>query len=467
MTLPLTTRRLLLGAAALLIGALYLSQLSGTGLVSKDEPRYADIGRAMARSGDPVTPRLRNEPWFEKPPLLYWLIAAGFLAGLGPELAPRLPVALLSLGFLIFYWLRVRKLFDVRTAAFATGMLATSAGWVALSGIAVTDVPMAVFFSAAVLIAMDESTRRNLTLCAASLGLAVLAKSLVPLVLFAPVLLLDYRRLTQWLRPAPVAVFLAVALPWHIVCYLRNGHEFLSILFVQQQFGRFATTERQHGQPWWFYLPVLLLVLYPWFPLLAAAARNARDRSLRIPAAVLVFGFVFFSASLNKLPTYLTPLLPSACILMGAALAKSPRPERWMVLPAALLGLAPAAVRALPDALARGIHTAIISPTQIAAGFTLMALIGAAIALLARDKAPAIAFALTAAALIALKTASFPALDRAASARPVWLAEHPTCIAGADRSMVYGLQYYASRSLPPCVNPGPSKLDPHPVRVVR
>ena len=62
-------------AGIALLCALYLSNLSAMGLVSTDEPRYADIGRAMARTGDWVTPRLWGHPCFEKPALLYWMIA--------------------------------------------------------------------------------------------------------------------------------------------------------------------------------------------------------------------------------------------------------------------------------------------------------------------------------------------------------------------------------------------------------
>jgi 4-amino-4-deoxy-L-arabinose transferase-like glycosyltransferase len=313
-----------------------------------------------------------------------------------------------------------------------------------------------VFFTSALLLA---SGNRRPALAAASLGLAVLAKSLVPLVLFLPVLAREWRRL---LRPGPIFVFLAVTLPWHVLCYLRNGKDFLWILFIQQQFGRFATAERQHGQPWWFYLPVLLLVLFPWFPLLALIPGSWRDRRLRIPVAVLLFGFIFFSASLNKLPTYLTPLVPVACIVMGAALARAAKPERWIVLPVALLGLAPAAARALPVAMASGIRAATFSWLGIATGLALMALAGAVLATIAKGKAPVAAFALTACAFFWLKAASFPALDRAASARPLWLAERPSCIGNADRGLVYGLQYYAAKALPAC-----ESLDQDPVRVVR
>ena len=57
---------------------LYFFGLTRTGLLGPDEPRYAAIGRAMARSGDWITPRLWGPPWFEKPALLYWMTAAAF-----------------------------------------------------------------------------------------------------------------------------------------------------------------------------------------------------------------------------------------------------------------------------------------------------------------------------------------------------------------------------------------------------
>ncbi len=430
------------------------------GLISTDEPRYADIGRAMARTGDLITPRLWGQPWFEKPPLLYWLIAAGFRLGFGPELAPRLPVALLSVAFLAFFWLRLRRLWDERVASFSTAILATAAGWVALSGIAVTDIPLAVFFSAAVLLAIDEAPHR--TGAAAALGLAVLAKSLVGPVLFLPVLALDFRNLREWLRPKPVLAFLGIALPWYVLCYARNGGQFLWVLFVQQQFGRFISSERQHEQPWWFYIPAMLLALYPWFPLLTIVGPVWRDRRIRLLMAVVAFGFLFFSASRNKLPGYVLPLVPSACVLMGVGLARCERPARAVILPVALMGVVPVALRALPAAMATGLHTAPIAPSDLAIGCAVAGIIGATSALVLRERGTPAAFILTAAAFLWLKVNAFPALDEAATARVLWNLHRPQCVDTSERSLAYGLNYYAGRDLPRC-----AVLDPHPTRVVR
>ena len=78
------------------MAVVYLINLGGSGFLGPDEPRYASIGREMARSSDWITPQLWGQPWFEKPALLYWMTGAAFRIGLGPDLAQRLPVAMMS-----------------------------------------------------------------------------------------------------------------------------------------------------------------------------------------------------------------------------------------------------------------------------------------------------------------------------------------------------------------------------------
>ena len=63
-------------------------------------------------------------------------------------------VALLGVAFLGFFWWRVRIGFGERVAGFASAILATSAGWLTYSHIAVTDLPMAALFSAALLLSL-------------------------------------------------------------------------------------------------------------------------------------------------------------------------------------------------------------------------------------------------------------------------------------------------------------------------
>jgi 4-amino-4-deoxy-L-arabinose transferase-like glycosyltransferase len=462
LTLVAIFRRLGTLLAVCLLCALYLANLTGMGMVGPDEPRYADVGRGMAQSGDFVTPRLWGQPWFEKPALLYWMTAAGFRLGLGPDLAPRLPLAVLSVLFLGFFWWRLKIEWDHRAASYATAMLATSAGWLTYSHVAVTDVPMAAFFSAAVLLSLRwvaRGQREGLMAAAACLGLATMAKGLVPDVLFLPVLAIPWRRIRDWLRLGPILAFSLCALPWYILCTVRNGSAFLRVFFLEQQFSRFGSTALQHVQPWWFYLPVLLVLLYPWFPLLAFPTvvlpdGTRRDPRIRVLAAVLVFGFVFFSISVNKLYGYLIPLLPIAFSLLGIGLSRARRAAIMVIAPATLLGALPLISGIAPHVLAHGLRSVPLPWAKILLWVIAAGIAGGVLATLAPGKAFGMAAGLAGIGFLWFQFATFPGFDSFASARPLWqkelLTDHPQCAPAVSRNMLYGLYYYSGRQISPC-----------------
>jgi len=444
-----------------LLAILYFSGLSTAGLLGPDEPRYASIGREMARSGDWITPRLWGAPWFEKPALLYWMTGAAFKLGLSEDLAPRVPVALVSVAFLIFFqWILSRE-FGARAAWSSTIILGTSAAWLGYSFIGATDLPMAAAFSAAMLLSLswlETGDRRRLPLAAALLGVAVLAKGLVPLVLTLPLLWCGRRRWLDLLRPTVASAFLIVAAPWYLLCYIGNGAIFPRTFFWQQHFERFATESLAHGQPFWFYGPVLLAVLLPWTPLLLLLVRRSLygDARRRFLLIWFLFVLVFFSLSKNKLPGYLLPLAPAAAILMGTALAESTR-ARW-ALPAVSLCLIaiPAAIPVLPQALAGGIsraslpmvHWTWLLPVALAIGVWWLERVRGSTAALAAIAAAAIV------SVMALKVIALPAVDRWYSARPLWQEiagrRDNVCVDTMHRSWRYGLNYYSVTPLPDC-----------------
>jgi 4-amino-4-deoxy-L-arabinose transferase-like glycosyltransferase len=452
--LPIPPRRraAIAAAAFAALCVVYLYGLARTGLIGPDEPRYAAIGRHMAASGDWLMPVLWGKPWFEKPPLLYWMTAVGFRCGLGPDLAPRVPVALISLGFVWFFWTRLRRPFGEQAAAIAALMLAASGGWLAFSRVAVPDLPLAAIFSAAMLLLMTAEGCLAFAVAGALLGLAVLAKALVPLVLVLPAL---WFRRRQWPRLAlALSVAFAVAIPWYAAMYARAGRAFLDELFLRQQFARFFTPERQHVQPFWFYVPVLLLAMLPWTPALALLNRRILgERYVPFLAAWAIWGLVFFSAATNKLPGYVLPLLPPLCVLAGVALDRAPR-SIWVIPTCGfLLALFGAAEAMLPAALSSGIrHAGFVLPF---AGFVpaAAAMMGGAFLDRAgrrRAAVAAIAAVVLGMAVVAIDR-TLPMVDTSASARPSWNFLHPKCIpTGVDRAMEYGLNYYADSELPAC-----------------
>jgi 4-amino-4-deoxy-L-arabinose transferase-like glycosyltransferase len=206
-------------------------------------------------------------------------------------------------------------------------------------------------------------------------------------------------------------------------------------------------------------------LLYPWFPLLVVLPANIRqDPRVRTLAAVVVFGFVFFSASVNKLPGYLLPLMPAAFALLGLGLSRARRQAAIVIAPIVLLGALPLISRIAPLVLTPHVSGIGGFDVDIQAGLWLI-VAGVAGCILARfvpGQAFGTAAALAGVGFLWFQFVTFPEFDALASARPLWLADHPQCAPAASRDMLYGLYYYSGRQISAC-----PVLDPSGTRVVR
>ena len=60
----------------------------------RDEPRYAEAAREMVASGDYVLPRFHGEVRYDKPPLIYWVMAAAYRVTGPNAFGTRLPSAI-------------------------------------------------------------------------------------------------------------------------------------------------------------------------------------------------------------------------------------------------------------------------------------------------------------------------------------------------------------------------------------
>ena len=344
MPIPSKARATLIALAyAFVVYHCFFTGLSAFGLVGPDEPRYASIAREMARSGDWVTPRLNGEPWFEKPPLYYWSAATGFLIFKNPEVAARAPSGVFALLAVLGVFVLARRFYSPAVAATVAWMLPAAAGMTGFARAAATDMPFAACLAltmvGAAFLLLDEQPVHRLAWTAAfgaALGLAVLAKGPAAILLTGGSVALwaiaggNIRRSFRLFHPIALAAFFVVALPWYLLCALRNP-EFLRIFFLEHNVERFLTNRFQHQQPFWFFVPVLLLAVFPWTLLLVPAASDAwralRSSEWRSSPAVffaawVVFPFVFFSASQSKLPGYILPAVAPLVLLIALAWEK-------------------------------------------------------------------------------------------------------------------------------------------------
>jgi 4-amino-4-deoxy-L-arabinose transferase-like glycosyltransferase len=330
---------------ALVLAVWFGYELGGRALWSPDEGRYAEIPREMVASGDYLTPRLNGVKYFEKPPLVYWLVA-GAIKTLGlNEWAVRLWPALFALlGCLALYYVG-RELYGRRVGLYAAGVLALSPLYDFMGGILTLDMPLAAELTAAlgmflVGIRAPPGMRRRLVLYGfyACVAAAVLTKGLVGAVIPAMAIgawilvLGEWRLLREIYLPSGLLIFFSIAAPWHVLVWQANP-EFGQFYFIHEHLERYLTTAHQRYQPVWFFIPILLVGMYPWTAFLPYALRDGmrdlwRDRKRHGDTWFLLLWaglpFVFFSLSSSKLIPYVLPVFPPLALLLGRWLA-----QRW------------------------------------------------------------------------------------------------------------------------------------------
>jgi len=363
----------------------YFHNLGAIGFVGPDEPRYAWIARDMVETGDWVTPRLYGKPWFEKPVLYYWGAALSFRLFGVSEAAARFPSALAALfATLSIAWLGWRTC-GAETARWLLLLLPTTVGMIGFSHAAAPDMPFAAMLTLAMVFAarlLGLVPRSSTSFTSSTsfisfffgffLGLAVLAKGPAAIILAGGNILLWAAFTKRWrdtlrcLHPIAIASFCLTALPWYILCAHRNP-DFFRVFIIEHNFKRYLTPEFQHIQPFWFYVPVTLVAIFPWTILLIPVARKFfEEDKRRTPEFALelflvcspAFALFFFSISKSKLPGYILPAIPPLVLLLteylAAAIRNNSKSQRWVILALAVclavMGFAfPAASQRLPS----------------------------------------------------------------------------------------------------------------------
>jgi len=130
-----------------------------------------------------------------------------------------------------------------------------------------------------------------------------------------------------WLRG--LALFCALVLPWFV---LGQGKypELFNYLIIGQHFARYTGQSFNNQWPFWFYLAVLPLLLFPWSLLLVSWIRTSTWRSLalhdrqapssRWPSLLWIWLFVillFFSLPKSKIVGYIFVVLPPTAAILA------------------------------------------------------------------------------------------------------------------------------------------------------
>ncbi|OGI20134.1 MAG: hypothetical protein A3B68_00895 [Candidatus Melainabacteria bacterium RIFCSPHIGHO2_02_FULL_34_12] len=332
---------------------LYFFRLGSVGLIDVDEPRYAEAGREMLKSGNWIVPYFNYVVRFDKPIFFYWLEAISMkIFGIN-EFSARFPSmlsAFISLGFLFYF---VKRFYGEMIALISVLILMSSFEFVALSRFSVTDMTLATFISSSIICfflgyeALSASHRffkiqilqlsYFYILAFIFLALAVLTKGPVAVILVGLVMIpffcwigkseYFYKSYSFWIG---FVIFWILVLPWYIAVHTATGGEFTKLFFGMHNFSRYTSVVSGHRGSIFYFIPVILIGFLPWTFFLFQAIKSVLNKGLRslldspkeqIPWFCLwwfVIIFIFYSISKTKLLTYVLPLFLPLSVIVAA-----------------------------------------------------------------------------------------------------------------------------------------------------
>ena len=343
------------GRGALFASLALLAILAFVGITTRpltpiDETRYVSAAWEMWLRGDFLVPFKNGEPYSHKPPFMFWMFHAGWAIFGVNDWWPRLVLPLFSAGALLLTFLLARRLWPQHAGlgGQASLILASSLLWIVFSTSVMFDVMLAFWVLVGMhgVLSATEGKRRGFVLLGIAIGLGVLTKGPVILLNLLPVTVLALwwnpgLKWSRWFAGVVGAVLLgaAIALMWAIPAGMAGGEAYRNAIFWGQTADRMVESFA-HRRPFWWYLPLLPLMLFPWFvwpglwKALAHHRKTGLDRGMRFCLAWMLPVFVAFSFISGKQPHYLVPLFPAFALLTARVLAD--RPGTRVGLPALL-----------------------------------------------------------------------------------------------------------------------------------
>ncbi|MGF1588171.1 MAG: ArnT family glycosyltransferase [Pleurocapsa sp.] len=326
---------------SLLVAAvvLYTSGIGNLPLRDWDEGIVAGVARNIGR-GSPgshtwLYPTINfGDPYWNKPPLIHWLIALAYrLFGIS-EWSTRVVPAILSAFAVPLLYLIGREIFpSCSTAVFSALVYLTLLPVARHSRIAMLDGAIACWFCLAVWCLLRGRKHRPWLLGAGlAIGLVCLTKGIMMGVLLGGMIIIfvawDSPKLLTSLYLWSGFIFGVIpAITWYGLQYLHYGAEFLGTNLGTQTFNRiWKPVSSVSGSPWYYLLEIAKYSL-PWLIFLPYGFKLAwQNRYVSWGKLTLVWTSVYLlaiSLMATKLPWYVIPIYPGLSLLIGASLSKA------------------------------------------------------------------------------------------------------------------------------------------------
>ncbi|MDH7602547.1 MAG: phosphatase PAP2 family protein [Armatimonadota bacterium] len=345
------SQRATYAALVVLCLVLFFWRLGSVPLMGLDEGLYSECAREMAAGGSWIVPSVNGEPFFDKPPLAYWLMAISIKIFGVNSFAARLPSCLSAFALIALSYVLSKKLYGPKTAWVSATVLAASLMTVGLARMAILDMLFTLTLTAAlgtfILTRASKLPQWGYIVVGASTGLSTLAKGPAGLVLIVLTIaahvaltakgskLENHTRTNVRLLVLSAFVCLAVALPWYTAVTIKTHGAFLREFIIHQNLQRALGQDFHHNMPFYFYLPIYLIGFFPWSVFLPAAwaryvrtrPQNSADESALFAAVWIVTVVGVYSLMRSKLPAYIYPAFPPSALLVGRLWAELLEPD--------------------------------------------------------------------------------------------------------------------------------------------
>jgi len=357
--------RLTRGRAWLLVAlawaALYLPALGSLEVQGNEAKRILPALHMLA-GGSWITPQLAGVKYFNKPPLMYWMIAGSFvLTGSRGEWAARLPSVVAVLVFVSLLVLRGRAWLGVKGRMCAALIFMTVVSFIEkgrqseidAAFVCVTGCALWWWLSAWGAVrgaCCGECARARWRLwlpAAVIIGIGLLLKGPLLLVfVYVPLICVlaferRLRELFTWPHGVAVLVWAGMLLAWVIACTLENPHNAAQTVWREEMGSRFLPEDFSvvawlgsvlkvpvDFLPWFVFVPLL------WWPSWTRSIAADEQRVFKAVRLALLICFVLVNSLPGTRPRYSMPLFAGASILLGwllAAQAAQPWLQTWWV----------------------------------------------------------------------------------------------------------------------------------------
>ncbi len=319
----------------------FFTLMFGNGIISlthPDEVFYIQTAKEMLSHHSWLTPILFDHPQFEKPILSYLLFALAIkVFGDTPFVSRFWPAFFGMMGVIVVYWISWMLFRKKRLSLLAGIILSSSFIYMALSRAVLTDMIFSTwialsigFFYYAYINQYHRS--RGIVLFWFFSAMAVLTKGLLGLLfpLATVGIYLVYKKDIKFFVSRGMlwglALFFVIALPWHVLMYIKYGHSFIDEYFWNVHIRRLLVAEHPKLDNWYFYLVLMFAGMLPWGIYLFHTIRRVcliikqgtsdKDK-LFFLLSWIVAVYIFTQPAHSKLASYILPLFYPIAIFVA------------------------------------------------------------------------------------------------------------------------------------------------------